>query len=323
MRRRIIIGIVISAGSLFTLVPRTVAQDEPPVRNRRTRAQVTPGAPEISEMPSASRQLMARQQVNSSRANSQFHPVSAVPRSPIPQNALPTASPSPRSKKKVRRDQDLEAPNRYPGNNGQRTLGPPRQTSGQNSRTRETADSSGERQKSSRSQPKKEQADQAAAQRPEHAAGAGTDQGEHVNRQFSPDRHQGERTIVIPTRTPPIPNVPMQIPEAAPIISAPAAPIVSAPMERPPQPPPQDAQAPARPLQTRAPSLTDLSDDERTRLHSAHESALQDPNLAASRERYMNARKEFRDKLRDALLKADPAVQPILEKIRRDKPEDR
>ncbi len=73
----------------------------------------------------------------------------------------------------------------------------------------------------------------------------------------------------------------------------------------------------------RGPTLSDLSDDERTRLHSAHQTALHDPNLAASRARYMDARKEFRDKLRNALLKADPSVQPILEKIRREKPDDR
>jgi hypothetical protein len=83
----------------------------------------------------------------------------------------------------------------------------------------------------------------------------------------------------------------------------------------------QPQQAPSR---LQRPTLDDLSEDERTRLHSAHQNALQrDPNLAASRARYLNARKEFREKLRDALLKADPSVQPILEKIRRNQPDDR
>jgi hypothetical protein len=90
-------------------------------------------------------------------------------------------------------------------------------------------------------------------------------------------------------------------------------------VERPPQ---GQAQRVPAPVRSQRPVLTDLSEDERTRLHSAHETALHDPNLAASRARYLNARKEFRNKLRDALLKADPEVQPILEKIRRDKSED-
>src|SRR5881392_628692 len=60
-----------------------------------------------------------------------------------------------------------------------------------------------------------------------------------------------------------------------------------------------------------------LSRDEQTRLRTAHDTAMRDPALAATRQRYEAARKEFRDKLRDALLKADPSVQPILEKVRR------
>jgi hypothetical protein len=50
---------------------------------------------------------------------------------------------------------------------------------------------------------------------------------------------------------------------------------------------------------------------------------MRDPALAATRQRYEAARKEFRDKLRDALLKADPSVQPILEKVRRQRQKDR
>jgi len=66
-----------------------------------------------------------------------------------------------------------------------------------------------------------------------------------------------------------------------------------------------------------------LSMQEQARLRSAHDMAMRDPALAATRQRYEQARKEFRDKLRDALLKADPSVQPILDKVRRQRHQDR
>ncbi|HET7227022.1 MAG TPA: hypothetical protein VFJ55_00135 [Chthoniobacterales bacterium] len=66
-----------------------------------------------------------------------------------------------------------------------------------------------------------------------------------------------------------------------------------------------------------------LSLDEQARLRSAHDMAMRDPALLQSRARYEQARKEFRDRLRDALLKADPSVQPILEKARRQRHHDR
>ena len=65
-----------------------------------------------------------------------------------------------------------------------------------------------------------------------------------------------------------------------------------------------------------------LSMDEQARLRSAHDMAMRDPALAATRQRYEQARKEFRDKLREGLLKADPSVQPILEKVRRQRHQD-
>jgi hypothetical protein len=63
--------------------------------------------------------------------------------------------------------------------------------------------------------------------------------------------------------------------------------------------------------------LAGLSIEEQAKLRSAHDTAMRDPALAASRQRYEQARNEFRDKLREGLLKADPSVQPILEKVRR------
>ena len=69
--------------------------------------------------------------------------------------------------------------------------------------------------------------------------------------------------------------------------------------------------------------LMNLSGDERARLQSAHLAALRDPALRESRERFHQAKKEYRNKLRDALLKADPSVQPIIEKVRRQRHEER
>jgi hypothetical protein len=66
-----------------------------------------------------------------------------------------------------------------------------------------------------------------------------------------------------------------------------------------------------------------LSMEEQAKLCSAHDMAMRDPALAATRQRYQQARQEFRDKLRDALLKADPSVQPILEKVHRQRQKDR
>jgi hypothetical protein len=66
-----------------------------------------------------------------------------------------------------------------------------------------------------------------------------------------------------------------------------------------------------------------LSMEEQAKLRSAHDTAMRDPALAATRQRYQEARKEFRNKLRDALLKADPSVQPIIEKVRRQRQKDR
>jgi hypothetical protein len=66
-----------------------------------------------------------------------------------------------------------------------------------------------------------------------------------------------------------------------------------------------------------------LSMQEQAKLRSAHDMAMRDPALMQSRARYEQARKEFRDRLRDALLKADPSVQPILEKAQRQRHHER
>jgi hypothetical protein len=70
-----------------------------------------------------------------------------------------------------------------------------------------------------------------------------------------------------------------------------------------------------RPLE-RGARWQSLSEPERAKLRAAHEQALQDAQVRAAHERLIQARREFRDVMRPALLKADPSVQPILEKLR-------
>jgi hypothetical protein len=64
-----------------------------------------------------------------------------------------------------------------------------------------------------------------------------------------------------------------------------------------------------------------LSEEERARLKAAHQKAMADPAVRAAREKLRQARREFREVMRPALLKADPSLQPILEKMRPERPE--
>jgi len=61
--------------------------------------------------------------------------------------------------------------------------------------------------------------------------------------------------------------------------------------------------------------LANLSPDERQKVQKAREKALQDPAVQAARDKMRQAHKEFRNALHSAMLKADPSVQPILDKI--------
>jgi uncharacterized protein YhaN len=63
-----------------------------------------------------------------------------------------------------------------------------------------------------------------------------------------------------------------------------------------------------------------LSEEERSKLKAAHQKAIADPAVRAARDKLRQARREFRDVLRPALLNADPSLQPILEKMRGDRP---
>jgi hypothetical protein len=89
------------------------------------------------------------------------------------------------------------------------------------------------------------------------------------------------------------------------------------------QSPPDRADRPFRQFLTerRAARLASLTEDERARLRAAHQKALQDPAVQAAREKLKQARREFRETLRPALLKADPSIQPILDKLRAERPD--
>jgi hypothetical protein len=73
---------------------------------------------------------------------------------------------------------------------------------------------------------------------------------------------------------------------------------------------------PGRPFQERRARWASLNEDERAKLKAAHQKAMEDPAVRAAQERLKQARREFRDVMRPAMLKADPSVQPILEKLR-------
>ncbi len=307
MKSHVTIGIVIGAGCLFTSVPPAHGQ------------QVTPGAVSVPAAAATSATSISRPQLLPSRGGPPFPSSPVVPGARPQQSLSPLPAPTPRSRKKFVRRNEVAEPVRQAGSVPPRPTSPVRHSA--DSKTRTTSDSSPARVKSKKSLARNERSERSHPEGGEQrgAAGAHNQRNDH---QTAPTRQEPERTIAIPMRTPPNPAAgPVRLPEATPIISTSAPPpIATAPAEHlaPAQAPP-----PPAPARSSRPILNDLSQDERAKLHTAHQTALHDPNLAESRTRYLNARKEFRDKLRDALLKADPSVQPILEKIRRDKPEDR
>jgi hypothetical protein len=87
--------------------------------------------------------------------------------------------------------------------------------------------------------------------------------------------------------------------------------------------PPDHPDRPMRQFQSerRARMLANLTEDERTRLRAAHQKAMTDPAVQAAREKLRQARREFREIMRPALLKADPSIQPILDKLKAERPE--
>jgi hypothetical protein len=83
--------------------------------------------------------------------------------------------------------------------------------------------------------------------------------------------------------------------------------------------PPADKPARQFQMERRAPWAS-LNEEERSKLKAAHQKAMADPAVRAARDRLRQARREFREVMRPAILKADPSVQPILEKMRAERP---
>jgi hypothetical protein len=299
-------------GGVCLLAPIAVAQDQTVVRHRRAATQATPGALPASGFSSATpRGSVLQPQFGGQRFNQQSRP-QFVPRPPGQRTASPLPSSTPRRRINARQDAQA-AQVQAPVLTKQTGRNPSAQVHG----SRETPERSPTWRAVQRSATKtKNKA--SSVKGGEHAEVPAPAGGEHIEHQAGAEHQGSEGTIIIPTRTPPVAGIPMRTPEGA-AASAPTAPPSIPPVQ---QPAPSQL-PPAQARSQRAPILNDLSQEERTRLQSAHQNALHDPNLAASRARYLDARKEFREKLRDALLKADPSVQPILEKIRREKPDDR
>jgi len=85
---------------------------------------------------------------------------------------------------------------------------------------------------------------------------------------------------------------------------------------------PDHPERPSRPFQNeRRARWANLNDEERARLRAAHQKAMADPAVQAARDRLRQARREFREVLRPALLKADPSLQPVLDKLRPERPD--
>ena len=80
------------------------------------------------------------------------------------------------------------------------------------------------------------------------------------------------------------------------------------------QDPNQDGSGPGGRWQQR---LENLSPEEREKLKAARQTAMQDPSVQAAHEKMRQARQEFIASMRAAMLKADPSIQPVLNKIPR------
>jgi hypothetical protein len=68
--------------------------------------------------------------------------------------------------------------------------------------------------------------------------------------------------------------------------------------------------------------FANLSPDEREKLKAAHEKAMQDPVVQAAREKMRQADNEFHNALHASMLKADPSLQPILDRMPKGEPHE-
>ncbi len=318
MKRSVTIGIALSAGWLFANVPRTGAQDDQVLRYRQIQAQTTPSNLPAQALPSAPGRPILRPQMSSPALAPQMRPSQMMQGPPL-RSATPLPSSTPRLRKTLPSRRQSGEPARQRGGIPVTPANVERPTAA-DQKARSAAISSPARQNARKSR-RKSDARERSRERNDQAERI-PESSAHNSRQPPVTRPEAGRAIPVPMHALPVPP-PAAPPPAPPQIThelaPPAAPLITPQTERSAPVPAQPAQAPVR---SQRPILSDLSEDERARLHSAHQAALHDPNLAASRTRYLNARKEFRDRLHNALLKADPSVQPILEKIRKDKPDD-
>jgi Spy/CpxP family protein refolding chaperone len=61
--------------------------------------------------------------------------------------------------------------------------------------------------------------------------------------------------------------------------------------------------------------MANLTPDEKQKMEAAHQKAMQDPAVQAAHEKLKAARKEFRESMHAAMVKADPTIQAILSKL--------
>ncbi|MDP9005200.1 MAG: hypothetical protein M3N12_10490 [Verrucomicrobiota bacterium] len=80
------------------------------------------------------------------------------------------------------------------------------------------------------------------------------------------------------------------------------------------------ADKPFKQFQERRARWATLSEEERAKLKAAHQKAMEDPAVRAAQDKLKQARREFREVMRPAMLKADPSLQPIFDKLRAERP---
>ena len=61
--------------------------------------------------------------------------------------------------------------------------------------------------------------------------------------------------------------------------------------------------------------LSSLTPEERTQLRTAHHKAMADPVVQAAKQRQIQAAREFRELKRATMLRNDPSIQAILDKV--------
>jgi Spy/CpxP family protein refolding chaperone len=61
--------------------------------------------------------------------------------------------------------------------------------------------------------------------------------------------------------------------------------------------------------------MGNLTPEERQKVMNARKSAMQDPSVSSARQKLQAAQKEFHEALDAAMLKADPSLKPILDKM--------